>query len=709
MIILEQLDFAGRPKTPVIRQAEASECGLACLAMVACYHGLNVDLITLRQRFPISLKGSNLKQLMVIGEELGFAARPLRGEVGELAHVTLPAILHWNFNHFVVLTRVRQTLGGIRYHVNDPARGQRVIGEAEFARQFTGIILELTKSERFQPKVERTRLRISQLWSRMEGFWPTLRQIFLLSVALQLLSLAAPFFLQISIDTVLPGLDTDLLLMLALGFGGVAVVSVLTTWVRALVLLRLGTSLSYQIVINLFRQLMRLPLQWFEKRHVGDVVSRFSSTKSISDLLSQGLIAALVDGIMALATFALMLVYSPALSLLALTALILTICLRFGFISALQQASVSMIATNARESSAFIETIRGIATLKAFGEESNRQRYWQQKKADALNAEIKTGRLNASFNAGEQLVMAVERVLFVYIAIRYAMSGALSVGMIFALQSYRQQFLDATSRVVQQGINYRLLDMHLTRIADIALSPTEPIPLPGHSSMIDIDDRQPVRIELRGVRFAYAPSEPEILAGVDLVIEPGEMVALIGPSGGGKTTLLKIMMGLLMPTAGEVLVDGTPLLAYGLMRWRQRIASVAQDDSLFAGSLSDNITLFDTEPDSSLLKASALQASCHADILAMPMQYHSLVGDMGSTLSGGQRQRVLLARALYRNPVALFLDEATSNLDWSSEKRIVDALSDVACTRIISAHRPQAIEGASRVLTVSKGSIALGD
>ena len=303
MIILEQLDFTGRRKTPVIRQAEASECGLACLAMVACYHGMNVDLITLRQHFPVSLKGSNLKQLMAIAEELGFAARPQRGEVDELAQIALPAILHWNLDHFVVLTRVRQTFGGNRYHLNDPALGDRVLGEAEFARQFTGVVLELTKSERFQPKVERTRLRISQLWSRMEGFWPTFRQIFLLSVALQLLTLAAPFFLQVSIDTVLPSLDADLLLMLALGFGGVALVSVLTTWVRALVLLRLGTSLSYQVVINLFRHLMRLPLQWFEKRHVGDVVSRFGSTKSISDLLSQGLIAALVDGIMALATF----------------------------------------------------------------------------------------------------------------------------------------------------------------------------------------------------------------------------------------------------------------------------------------------------------------------------------------------------------------------------------------------------------------------
>lgn len=672
--------------------------------MVAAYHGLDTDLVTLRRRFQISLKGATLRQLMSVAEEIGFSGRPLRAELSDLPHVTLPTILHWDLNHFVVLTRISRGVHGARYYVQDPASGSKAHSEAEFAKRFTGIVLELVKSERFQPRVERSRLRIGHLWSRIEGFWPAFRQIVLLSSVLQITALITPFFLQISIDSVLPSADTDLLLILALGFGGVAIVSMLTSWVRALVLVRLGTALSYQVAVNLFRHLVRLPLPWFERRHVGDVISRFGSTKSVTDLLSQGLIAVVIDGVMAVVTLALMFIYSPALALLALAALALVGGLRFGFFAALKQANVSVISTNARENSTFIESVRGIATIKAFGEEANRQRYWQQKKADAVNAEIKTGRLNAGFNAGEQFVMAIERVLFVYIAIRYAMGGALSIGMIFALQAYRQQFLDATTRLIQQGVSYRLLDMHLTRIADIALSPAEPVGSLGN--VVAFADRLPaVRIELRNVRFRYAPNEPEVLCGIDLTVGPGEIVALVGPSGGGKTTLMKIMMGLLTPTYGEVLIDGQPLSSYGLSRWRQQIGSVAQDDALFAGSLADNICFFDAEPDSARTETAARAASIHDDIERMPLRYHTPVGDMGSVLSGGQKQRVMLARALYRQPSALFLDEATAHLDSEGERVVGEAVSALDCTRIVIAHRTQTIERTDRVIFVAEGRL----
>lgn len=705
MTILEQLNFGGGRKTPIIRQAEASECGLACLAMVAGYHGLDTDLIALRRQFQMSLKGATLKQLMAIAEELGFSGRPLRGEIGELAHVSLPAILHWNLNHFVVLTRVSQGVRGTRFHIHDPASGAQVLSEAEIASRFTGVVLELVKAENFQPKVERTRLRITQLWSRIDGFWATFRQVFLLSAVLQLLALVAPFFLQISIDTVLPSVDVDLLLVLALGFGGVAIVSMLTSWVRSLVLVRLGTSISYQVAVNLYRHLLRLPLPWFERRHVGDVISRFGSTKPISDLLSQGLIASLIDGIMAIITLGLMIVYSPALALLAVAAVALIVGLRLGFFATLKNANVSVITANARESSAFIETIRGVATIKAFGEEANRQRYWQQKKADAVNAEIKAGRLSAGFNAGKDLVMAIERILFVYIAIRYAMLGQLSLGMIFALQSYRQQFLDAVRRLIQQGVSYRLLDMHLTRIADIALSSPEAASV-GALSLSD-EQAAPARIELRDVRFRYAPNEPEILRGINLIIEPGEMVAFVGASGGGKTTLMKIMMGLLTPTYGQVFINGQPLQSYGVARWRREIGSVAQDDVLFAGSLADNICMFDPDPDNERMLRAAGAASIRNEVERMPMGFHTPVGDMGSVLSGGQKQRVMLARALYRLPSALLLDEATAHLDPESERIVGEAIRDLDCTRIVIAHRPQTIRRADRLFLVIDGQCAL--
>lgn len=558
-------------------------------------------------------KGATIKQLMGIAEELGFSGRPIRGEIAGLRHIELPAILHWDLNHFVVLTRVSDGIRGRRYHIHDPASGARIVGEGEIGRRFTGVFLELVKGEHFRPRIERAKLRINQLWSRMDGFWRSFRQIFILSGVLQLVALVTPFFLQVSIDTVLPSSDSDLLLVLALGFGGIAVVSMITSWVRALVLVRLGTTLSYQVTVNLFRHLFRLPLPWFERRHVGDVISRFGSTKSVMDLLSQGMIAALIDGIMAIVTLVLMFVYSPALSLLAMAAMALIVSLRLGFFAALKHANVNVIAANARENSAFIESIRGVATLKAFGQEPNRQRYWQRRKAEAVNAEIKSGRLNAGFNAGEQLVLAIERVVFIYIAIRYAMQGVLSVGMIFALQSYRQQFLDATTRLVQQGISYRLLDMHLSRIADIALSPTEAASVPAAPAAIDESSVRSARIELRNVRFRYAPNEPEILQGVNLDVHAEQFIALVGPSGGGKTTLMKIMMGLLVPTYGEVLIDGQLLSSYGINRWRTEIGSVAQDDALFAGSLADNICFFAPEPDAQRIEDSAKAANIHDD------------------------------------------------------------------------------------------------
>lgn len=705
MITLNELRFSGERRTPLIRQAEGSECGLACLAMVAGYHGYETDLIALRRQHQVSLKGATLKHLMGVAEQIGFSARPLRGDLKDLAHVELPAILHWDLSHFVVLTRITNGFRGRRYHIHDPATGIRVLHEQEFGRRFTGVVLELVKSSRFQPHIDQTRLKVHQLWSHVTGFWPVFWQILTLSAILQLLALVAPLFMQISIDTVLPSFDASLLTVLAFGFAGIAVVSMLTSWTRALVLVRLGSSLSYQVTVNLFQHLLRLPLPWFERRHVGDVISRFSSTKPISDLLSQGLIAAIIDGVMAVITLGLMFVYSPVLSAIAIAALALVVCLRVGFFNTLQLSNVNMIASAARENSAFIETLRGIATVKAFGEESNRQRFWQHRKAEAVNQEIKTGRLNAGFSAGEQFIMAMERVLFVYFAVKFAMAGTLSLGVIFALQSYRQQFLDATIRFIQQVISLRLMNMHLVRIADIALSPPEPA---ARAVLTTTGRAEPVRITLQEVRFRYAPNEPEVLTGVNMEVGAGEMIALVGASGGGKTTLLKIMMGLLAPTSGLVLINGEPLASYGVARWRRETSSVAQDDVLFAGSLSDNICMFDPEPDSERIVDAAKSAAIHAEINGMPMRYHTPVGDMGSVLSGGQKQRVMLARALYRQPSALFLDEATAHLDPESECLVGDAVRELSASRVLIAHRPQTILRADRVYSLKDGqTIAL--
>ena len=699
----DYLELGGVRRTPLIQQSEASECGLACLAMVAGRHGLVTDMPALRRRFSLSLKGATLKALMQMAEQIGFNARPLRGEVESLGQLPLPAILHWDLNHFVVLAKVSRGLGGRRYHIHDPARGALVLGEAEVSRHFTGVALELIKSERFQPRQEASRLKIGQLWSKMSGLWGSLRQVLLLSVVLQAVALATPFYLQLAVDTAFPSFDTDLLLMLALGFGGLALINMATGWLRSLILVALGSSLSYQVVTNLNRHLLRLPLPWFEKRHVGDIVSRFGSTRPIADLLARGLIAAIIDGAMAFITLALMFVYSPVLGSVAAVALLLYVGLRLAFLQALRLRNVDVITTAAKENSAFIETVRGVSAIKAFGQEGNRQRLWQQKKADAVNAEIKLGRLTAGFDAAGQFVLGLERVIFVYLAISMAMGGAFTVGMIFAFQAYKQQFLDATMRLVEQGINYKLLSVHLNRIADIALSRPEG----GEAAPADVGAAVPGAIELRNVHFKYGAGEPDVLKGVNLKIEAGEMVALVGPSGGGKTTLLKLMMGLFEPGYGQVLVDGRPLASLAVEAWRRQIGSVTQDDTLFAGTLAENIAFFDPEIDMERVMEAARRACIDDDIMAMPMRYESMVGDMGSALSGGQKQRVLLARALYGKPAVLFIDEGTAHLDAASEAAVMKTIGALSITRVISAHRAGAIEAATNVYRVEEGAANL--
>lgn len=699
--VVDRLELGGGKSTPYIPQSEASECGLACLAMVAGHHGYRTGLVALRQRYGMSLKGATLKQITRIAEDIGFNARPLRGEIDDLLHLSLPAILHWDLKHFVVLTKITEGFRGRRYHIHDPSQGPLVLTREELSRSFTGIALELLKSESFRPRNEKAQFGITQLWSSITGFWSALRQIVLLSLILQLAVLASPFFLQISIDTVFPSFDRDLLLMLALGFGGLTVINFLASWLRSLVLVTLNNSLTYQIVVNLFRHLGRQPLPWFEKRHVGDIISRFGSTQPISQLLSQGMIAAFIDGVMALLTLVLMFLYSPLLGAVALGALLTYVTVRLFFLQALRFRNINAITTAARESSIFIESMRGIAAIKAFGQEGNRQRLWQKSKADAVNAQIRLGRLTAGFDAVGQLILAIERVIFVYVAISLALDAKLTVGMVFAFQAYKQQFLDAGMRLVEQVINFKIIQVHLGRIADIALSKQEDEGRAPSSERPDFN--QP--IELKGVRYSYGVGEPEVLKGISLTIQPGEMVAFVGPSGGGKTTLMKVMTGLFEPTYGQVLVGGRPTSSFGKQSFRQCIGTVAQDDTLFAGTLAENIAFFDSEIDMDRVVEAATLAAIHDDIEAMPLRYDSLIGDMGSVLSGGQKQRVLLARALYGRPNILFMDEGTAHLDPANESRVLDALSHLKITRIVIAHRSQSIAAADRVFVIADGVI----
>jgi ATP-binding cassette subfamily B protein RaxB len=683
------LNFGGRDRLSLIRQTEAAECGLACLAMVASYHGHRIDLNTLRRRHPVSLSGVTLRGLIQVANQLNLACRPLRFELDHLRQLRLPAILHWDLNHFVVLKAV--TGRGIVVH--DPAAGEKTFPTAEASKHLTGVALEITPAEGFSPRDERARLPFTAFWGGARGLAHPLVQIFALSAILEVLVIAAPFYMQITVDEVIARGDADLLMVLALGFGLLTLITVATTALRSQVILVVQNFLHFQIGARLFHHLLRLPLAWFEKRHVGDVLSRFGSIEPVRNLLAEGLIAAVIDGLMALATLAMIFVYSPLLAAVVLVALALYAILRFSLFRMFRQRSETLIQNKAQESSTFIETVRAVQSLKLFNRESEREGQWLNRYAEVVNANVRLGRARITFKTLNDLIFGLENIVTVYLAARLALDNALTVGMIFAFMSYKRHFTDKTVMLVEKAIDLRLLGLHLERLSDIALGEPEA----GHDRPLAYTREVRGGIELRNLSFRYAETERFVLENVNLTVSPGQFVTIMGPSGGGKTTLMKIMLGLLEPTSGEVLIDGVPLPVVGARAYREHVGAVMQEDQLLSGSVADNICFFDPAFDQAWMTECAQNAAIHDEIMAMPMAYNSLIGDMGSSLSGGQKQRVLLARALYRRPKILFLDEGTAHLDVDRERKINEALRRLHITRISIAHRPEMAEGTDLV------------
>lgn len=692
------LGFLTRSRVRLVRQTEIAECGLACLTMVAGFHGLDIDLGTMRRRFAPSLRGVALKSLMGLADKIGLTPRAVKLPLEALGNLHVPAVLHWDMNHFVVLERVS---GGMAL-IHNPDGRSAWLPMAEVSDHFTGAALELRPSDNFERGSQRERLHLTQLWRRMTGMKRALAQVLVLSLVLQAFVLASPYYMQLALDRALPALDHDLLAVLAMGFGLFTLINVAATWLRAFVLLVAGTTLGTTLSSNITRRLLRLPVDWFEKRHTGDILSRFQSVGPIQTMLTQGAVAGVVDGVMALLTLALMIYYSVALAFIALAAFLIYAVVRLVSFSFEREAREAAIVAHGKEQSTLMESLRGITTLRLFGRETLRHALWHTRLIDAVNADVRTARIGIWQSSANTLVFGVENILSIWWAIRMVMDGAgFSVGMVFAYMAYKTQFVTKAASLIDQGIAFRMLGLHLERLSDIALSPEDR----GFSARADAETPLVGRIELREVFYRYAPSDPVILSGLNLTIEAGEHVAITGPSGGGKSTLVKLLLGFLEPESGEVLIDGLPLARFGLRSFQSQIAAVLQEDSLFAGTLADNIALFDDAVDMDRVMAAAAAAAIHEDIARMPMRYETLVGDMGSALSGGQKQRVLLARALYRQPRILIMDEGTAHLDTVHEQAVNAAISAMGITRIVIAHRRETIQAASRVLVLVQGTL----
>ena len=679
-----------------IIQPEAAECGLASLAMVADAHGLHIGLPELRRHFPLSLKGAKLSHLIGIAQQLGFSTRPLRLDMDDLGKLKLPCVLHWDLNHFVVLKKV----GKSKVVVLDPAIGERKLSPAEVSDHFTGVALELTPTADFTPRKASPSVSVRQLTGPVRGLWQALGQIIALSLALQVFVVLAPFLMQWVVDQVLVSADRDLLTVLGLGFGLALVLQVGIGVLRGAAVVHLSSRLGLQWMGNVFAHLLRLPLEFFEKRNLGDITSRLSSVQAIQRTLTTSFVEALIDGLMAVVTLALMLVYSWKLALVTVLAVLLYAAIRALAWRPLRDGTEQQLVTSAKQQTHLLESLRGMQSLKVAGEESRRRSTYDNLMVDTVNREVRLAHLGLGFNGASQLLFGVERVAVIWIGALLALDNVFSVGMLIAFLAYKDQFAARMSALIDKWLEFRMLRLHGERLADIVLTAPE-----DDAGSIEGLPPEDAHIEVENLCFRYADGEPWVLKDCSFSITPGESVAVVGASGCGKTTLIKLLLGLLRPTTGSIRIGGHDLHRLGARNVRAIVGAVMQDDQLFAGSIADNIGFFDPEFDLARVEVAARLSAVHEDIVAMPMGYHGLIGDMGSSLSGGQKQRIILARALYRQPKLLFLDEATSHLDVMSERLVNDAVRSLRLTRVIIAHRPETIASADRVLVMEQGRI----
>lgn len=639
-----------------------------------------------------------LKQIIQIAHRLKLGTRAIRLDIKDLLQLKLPCILHWNFNHFVVLKSVHKS----HLVLHDPGRGIRHISLTESSDFFTGIALELWPEFDFEEKKKKPNIRLFKMLGKTTGLYRSLLQVMLLAFALEVFSLVSPFLLQWTIDNVLVSEDNELLKTLVLGFGLLMFMQQGVAAIRAWVLIHMNTMINVQWRANIFTHLLRLPIRFFERRHLADVVSRFGSVDHIQQTLTAAFVSSILDGLMSVATLALMFMYSPTLASISLITMALYILARCIWYAPFRRATEEQIIHAARQESHFLETVRGVRAIKLFRRPDERRSTWLGLLIEQINADIRTQKMQLLYTQLNGVLFGIENLLTVWFGAGMVMSGHFSVGILMAFAAYKTQFVSRISNLIDHFFELQMLQLHGERLTDIVLQPPENS---DDEINLAIPHTCSANIEIKDLMYRYSDQEPYIINKLNLSIAEGESIAITGASGAGKSTLINLMLGILPPSEGQIKIAGTEVKYMGVSILRDMVGTVMQDDVLFAGSLAENISFFDQNADMSWIMQCAEMAAIHNSIQSMPMGYSTLVGDMGTVLSGGQKQRVLLARAFYKRARILFLDEATSHLDLQCEQLVNDAIRSLKVTRIIVAHRPETIASADRVFILKSGRL----
>jgi ATP-binding cassette, subfamily B, bacterial len=686
-------------RVPVMTQMSAAECGAACLAMVLSYFGRKTSVAECREFLGIGRDGVSAQQIAEAARRLGLRVKAFKVEPSGLASLEMPAIVHWAFNHFVIVERWSPRA----VDVVDPAAGRHTLSAAEFDKNFTGVVLTLEPTIQFEAQKKTSQ---TSSWNYVKfmllvrGVRGVFLQVLATSLLLQCFGLALPLLTQIVVDRILPFRMAGFMNVIGTGLIVLVLAYMVTTYLRATLLLYLQAKLDSRILLSFFEHLLSLPLHFFQKRPSGDLLMRANSNGAIREILTNRTISVLLDGSFVIGYLGILFFFSPGFGLAVMGLGGLQVVLMLATNQQLKALTVSEFTASAEAQSYMVETLMGVATIKASGAEDHAFEHWSNLYYRQLNVSLKRGHLNALLDTAMTTLRILSPILLLWLGVIQTLNGKMSLGFMFALNALAISFLTPVASLVTAGQQLQLVRAHLERIVDVAHAQPE-----QNRETVKFCPRLTGRIRLEGVSFRYDPNSPWVLRDISLTIVPGQKVAFVGATGSGKSTLAKLLLGLYMPEQGEVFFDDLPLQTLDYRMLRNQFGVVLQESSLFRGSIRQNIAMNDPRLPLEQIQQAARLAHIHEEIMDMPMGYETILAEVGTGISGGQRQRICVARAIAHRPSILLLDEATSHLDVRTERIVSQNLETLTCTRLMIAHRLSTIIDADLIVVLEGGRI----
>ncbi|EKN3608758.1 peptidase domain-containing ABC transporter [Yersinia enterocolitica] len=687
---------------PLIYQTEKTDCALSCIAMIANFYDISLQLEELKRIFPEYKKGTNLNDIYNILSSYSMNVRVLSVDIDELSKVKLPCIIHWDNDHFVVLKKIKND----KLIIHDPERGILNFGYRKFTEHFTGILIEaypgiVTRQGKNAAVTIDNRGSYSSLKSikffanLLSNSRTILFSIIILLIIIEFVNIILPQITQLVIDQVIVNNDEKLLLIAIAGYFILSIIQLFVSSARDWLMIWISAHLGYQLPLAFLGKIMSLPVNFFNSRGIGDLISRFDSVDIIKNTATTQLLTTLLDIIMMLAAFIMLIIYDHSLAIVVISIVLLYGIIKLCSYKVYKYLNVGTLKSKARQQGAMIESIRNHQLLKLYPECNGIKSNFVESLVDVINNQAKIGYIQVVFSASNLLLSSLKNVFILYLGGLQVMSGNFSIGMLVAFISYSEQFCRRSMRIVDFMMQSYMTGVHIDRINEVLYSTSE---TEGIVQKSINNSSSGLSLELKKISFSY-PSSATIFSDVSFRINPGETLLISGRSGCGKSTLIKIILGLFIPSNGHVLCNDIHITMENIQSFRKLIGTVLQGDTLLNGTLLYNIT-FDTDTSLEEVIPFTSGLGIHDVINNLPMGYYSQVSDINAFLSIGQIQRILLARALFRRPALLILDEATSNLDKESELLILDYISRINCTKIIISHKDEVFRIANKLLII---------